>query len=360
MLLVAGYSAEGYRPLFARHVQAVKEHGFARGEYPAKRKDGTLIEVETRSSGMSFGGRFCLIIVGQDITARKRAEQALQQSEETLRTFLNALPEPALLMDRDGTLLVSNQAFARTLALPAGELIGKDVFSLFPPKIAKRGRLSLTRSSAPGSRCSSRTTRDGRHLMNFVSPVLDPAGNVTRVAVFALDITERKQAESALASQEALYRTLFELSPDGILLEDDNGNILDANQALCRSFGYTREELLHQNVRWFVPAGWPGRGGAAPGPLRAGQTLEHEVWNIRKNGQRCLMRLNEKPLPLPDGRQGILVVARDITESKRARVDQASLSVPGREAQRGENASGGGPGRLCRRRPALAMGHVPP
>ena len=48
------------------------------------------------------------------------------------------------------------------------------------------------------------------------------------------------------------------------------------------------------------------------------RTLEHEVWNIRKNGERCLMRLNEKPLALPDGRQGILVVARDITQSKRA------------------------------------------
>jgi PAS domain S-box-containing protein len=51
--------------------------------------------------------------------------------------------------------------------------------------------------------------------------------------------------------------------------------------------------------------------------LRAGQTLEHEVWNLRKNGDRRLMRLNEKPLALPDGGEGILVVARDITQSKR-------------------------------------------
>ena len=322
MLLVAGYSAEGYRPLFARHVQAVKEHGFARGEYPAKRKDGTLIEVETRSSGMNFGGRFCLIIVGQDITARKRAEQALQQSEETLRTFLNALPEPALLMDRDGTLLVSNRAFVRTLAQPAGELIGKHVFSLFPPKLAEARKALIDQVIRTREQVQFDDTRDGRHLMNFVSPVLDSAGNVTRVAVFALDITERKQAESALASQEALYRTLFELSPDGILLEDDNGNILDVNQALCRSFGYAREELLHQNVRWFVPPDHQGDVEAHLATLQTGQTLEHEVWNVRRDGQRVLMRLNEKPLPLPDGRQGILVVARDITESKRAEVTQ--------------------------------------
>ena len=121
---------------------------------------------------------------------------------------------------------------------------------------------------------------------------------------------------------------LFELSPDGILLEDTNGNILDANQALCRSFGYSREELLRQNVRCLVPPEGQGEVEAHLAALRAGQALEHEVWNIRKNGERCLMRLNERPLALPDGRQGILVVARDITESKRAELTkEAFLSL---------------------------------
>ena len=59
--------------------------------------------------------------------------------------------------------------------------------------------------------------------------------------------------------------------------------------------------------------------------LRAGQGLEHEVWNLRKNGERCLMWLNEKPLALPDGRRGILVVARDITQSKRAEVTKETF-----------------------------------
>jgi PAS domain S-box-containing protein len=325
MHVLSGVSLEAHDRLFKASVGQVKTRGATTGEYLARRKDGTLIEVEIRSSGMSVGGRLCLVVVGQDITERKQREEALRQSEETLRVFLNALPEPALLMDRNGTLLACNRAFARALAMPERELIGKPVFTLFPPKVAEGRRALFEQAIRTREQVQVEDTRDGRHLMNIVCPVLDAAGNVSRVAIFALDITQRKKAESALARQEALYRTLFELSPDGILLEDANGNILDVNQALCQSFGYSREELLHQNVRWFVPPEHQGEVAAHLATLRAGQTLEHEAWNLRKNGDRCLMRLSEKPLTLPDGRQGILVVNRDITESKRGEMTRETF-----------------------------------
>ena len=317
MLVVSGDSPEQSRRAFERSLEQVKARGFTAGEYVARRKDGTVIEVETRTSGMSVGGRFCLVVVGQDITQRKRAEQALRQSEETLRVFLDAVPEPALLLDREGTILLANRALAHSLGLPQGELAGQYAFGLIPARVAETRKAMFDRVIRSREPVRFEDAHGGRHFMNFESPVLDSAGNVTRVAMFALDITERKQVEWALAKQEALYRTLFELSPDGILLEDANGNILDANQALCQSFGYSREELLRQNVRCFVPPEGRHEVEAHLATLRAGQTLEHEVWNLRKDGERCLMRLNEKPLALPDGRQGILVVARDITQSKR-------------------------------------------
>jgi PAS domain S-box-containing protein len=304
--------------MLAASLEQVVAHGSAAADYVARRKDGSLIEVETRTSGINVGGRFCLVVVGQDITHRKRAEQALRQSEETLRVFLDAIPTPAFLLDRDAAILLSNKALTRSLGLPEGKLAGQSVFGLLPPEVAATRKAMFDQVVLTRKPARYEDVRAGRDFLTFESPVLDAAGNVTRVAVFSLDISERKQAESALAKQEALYRTLFELSPDGIVLEDTDGNILDANQAICRSFGYSREALLHQNIRWFVPPEHQGEVATHLAALRSGQSLEHEVWNVRRSGERCLMRLNEKLLALPNGRQGILVVARDITQSKRA------------------------------------------
>ena len=318
MLAVTGHPPEEFRGILATSLEQVEAHGSAAADYVARRKDGSLIEVETRTSGINVGGRFCLVVVGQDITQRKRAEQALRQSEETLRVFLNAIPTPAFLLDREAAILLSNTALARSLDLPEGKLAGQSAFGLLPPKVAATRKAMFDQVVLTRKPARYEDVRAGRDFLTFESPVLDAAGNVTRVAVFSLDISERKQAELALAKQEALYRTLFELCPDGIVLEDSDGNILDANQALCRAFGYSREALLHQNIRWFVPPEHQGEVDAHVAALRSGQSLEHEVWNIRRSGERCLMRLSEKPLALPNGRQGILVVARDITQSKRA------------------------------------------
>jgi PAS domain S-box-containing protein len=128
----------------------------------------------------------------------------------------------------------------------------------------------------------------------------------------------RKHSEEALARKQALYRTLFELCPDGIILEDPQGNILDANQAVCELSEYSRSELLQKNVRCFVPAEAQSDVELHLARLNDGETLDHEVWNVGKHGARHLLRLRERPMALPDGQRGFLVVATDITQRKRA------------------------------------------
>jgi PAS domain S-box-containing protein len=195
MHALAGVSVEAHNRNFKATVEQVRTGGSSAGDYLARRKDGSFIEVETRSSGVSVGGRFYLVMVGQDITERKKREEALRQSEATLRVFLNAVPEPAFLLDRNGTILVSNQALARRLGLPEGDLIGKDPLDLIPSNLAESRRAMFDQVVRSREAVRFEDSREGQHCLNFESPVLDSAGNVTRVAVFAFDITERKQAE---------------------------------------------------------------------------------------------------------------------------------------------------------------------
>jgi PAS domain S-box-containing protein len=137
-------------------------------------------------------------------------------------------------------------------------------------------------------------------------------------ATLAADAARRIEAERATAERERVYRTLHELSPTGILLESEDGVILDANQAICDALGFTRAELVGRNVRSLPPPGDLPRVERDLQSLLEGHTLFHEVRNIRKDGRECFMELRERAITLPDGQRRIIVAANDITARKAA------------------------------------------
>jgi len=129
---------------------------------------------------------------------------------------------------------------------------------------------------------------------------------------------EKHQAAQSLHYSEEYYRSLFALSPAGILLEDTEGNILEANEAVFRLSGYSKEELLGKNIRIFAPEEDETRIRKDLQRIIAGETLRQEVINVRKDGSKQHAELTDTRIILPDGRQGILSVNNDITERKKA------------------------------------------
>jgi len=141
----------------------------------------------------------------------------------------------------------------------------------------------------------------------------DKTGKIHGCIGILQDITKRKNQELTSQALEKRYRLLFELSPTGIILEDDNGIIVEVNPAICQSLQRTREELIGMDAREL-----------SLDPLikvednirriLAGEELHHiEPTNIR-DGSTCMMELHETAINLPDGTRHILVIAHDITE----------------------------------------------
>jgi PAS domain S-box-containing protein len=137
------------------------------------------------------------------------------------------------------------------------------------------------------------------------------------VAVFD-NITERKKAAALLAEREQLYGALFNLSPTGIMLANDEGAILEMNEALCANYGYSRTELLGKNVRLLVAEEYRSKIDRNRTEILQGKMLHHEVVNIDKEGALHWMELREASILLPGGRTGILTVSTDVTERKRS------------------------------------------
>lgn len=117
---------------------------------------------------------------------------------------------------------------------------------------------------------------------------------------------------------EKLYRMLFELSPTGLLLEDTNGIIIDVNPAFCNSIGYKKEELVGQSVDILVHPDALDQVAENINQLKKGKILKHHEKSLRKDGSICYMDLHESKISLPDGKEGILCIANDVTEKVKA------------------------------------------
>lgn len=149
-------------------------------------------------------------------------------------------------------------------------------------------------------------------------PILNHKGEIEAIEGIARDITERKKAEEKRINQEKLYRTLFDLSPAGIMLEDLDGNIIDCNDNYLITTGYPREELIGQNVRKIVPPEFLSDVDEHIEEIKKGKTLLFEVHTLMKDGSRRIVELHETMITFPDGNKGIIVVTNDITERKKA------------------------------------------
>ncbi len=127
----------------------------------------------------------------------------------------------------------------------------------------------------------------------------------------------RKKLEKQILKSEEKYTALFELSPSGIILQDTKTNILDANDAVCKAFGYTRRELLKMKVKTLVPK--RNHSGIQKNlkAILSGSLLCHQVENIRKDGSICYNELYERKITMPGGEERILTIANDITSRRK-------------------------------------------
>ena len=187
-----------------------------------------------------------------DITDRKKAEESLRESVETLRAFLNANPEVSFLMDAKGTVLVANESLFKRFSKNSEEIIGSCLYDLFPEDVTKKRKYHFDEVFRTGKPVHFEDVRMDRNYETFVHPVFDKEGNVAEVAVLGFDITERKQTEEALRSSEEKYRTILENIEEGYYEVDIAGNFTFLNESMCRIYGYLKEELMGMNDRQYT------------------------------------------------------------------------------------------------------------
>jgi PAS domain S-box-containing protein len=133
---------------------------------------------------------------------------------------------------------------ANRLGKSLDELIGTCIYDHFPPDVGKSRKLLIDQVFSSGVGLVFEDIREGTYFENRIAPILDLKGEVTRVVIYATDITSRKQTEIALIESESRYRTLAEAAQDMIFIINPDDCIEYVNEFAARKLGKRNEEII--------------------------------------------------------------------------------------------------------------------
>ena len=198
----------------------------------------------------SSGG---IIVQFSDITDRRLMEDSLRNSKEKFRKVFQSSPAPMCLVDVDknACFLEVNDAFEQVTGYRRNEIIGHTSTELGlydDSRDLEECRRQLLTQGEYRNREVRFRNKNGDVIIGLISAEqIELDGNLCAISV-AVDVTEQRQTEQALRESEQLYRQLFEVESDAILVVDrESGRLLAANAAATVLYGYSREELLSMN-----------------------------------------------------------------------------------------------------------------
>jgi PAS domain S-box-containing protein len=213
------------------------------------RVDGTSVIVEGRGVKTFIDGKPALQVAIRDITERKRAEEALRESEGKLNAMLQSIDDPMSMMDKDLTIIWANEPAKRYFGK---NIIGKkcyEAYHLRPVPCEPYPCLTLKAFLDGKTHRHDIKVIDSQGKERFFEctasvALRDNSGKPVAVLETSRDITNRKMAEDALRESEAIARALINAPTDSVILMDTQGIILALNETAALRFGKRSDDLV--------------------------------------------------------------------------------------------------------------------
>jgi PAS domain S-box-containing protein len=320
------FIAKQDHPRFLGNLRRTVEEGITRDiEYSFLNKDGSFFPGEISAAVVrdGFGQPYALVAVVRDIVERKRSQEALRQSHDELRAIYNGMFTGLLVIDFETKRLVkTNPAICRMLGYSEAELLSRSLTDIHPPEElpAVLERLQARAEGRFQGYSNVHIVRKDGQLLDaeIVANILTYGGRSCIVGFFR-DVTERKQAEAALAESEAKYRQLVETTDTGYLILDDEGRVVDANGEYVRiSSHHDLGEIVgHSVVEWTAPYDRDRNAQEVENCVRVGQVRQLEIDYIGPDGKVIPIEINASTITTKTGKR-ILSLCRDITERRQA------------------------------------------
>ncbi|HWC77796.1 MAG TPA: PAS domain S-box protein [Blastocatellia bacterium] len=263
----------------------------------------------------------------EDITERKRAENALLDSQALFDSLVNSLPQHVFCKDTDGTFTFGNKSFCAWLGTPLGEVVGKRDSDLFAREVAERNIQAdklILESGRTLDSVEEFVTPDGRasYVQVVRTPRYDSRGGVVGLQGIFWDVTEKRIAEDALAHERDLLHALMNNTPDYIYFKDARGRFVRINKALAELLGVDdpKDAVGKTDRDFFASDQADDFNSNEEQIVRTGVPIIGKVENaIKADGSSHWVLTTKVPMRDSEGAvAGIIGISKDITERKEA------------------------------------------
>ncbi len=291
-------------------------------ELLAKNGHGVMVEVNSRivyENGIPIGVQG----IARDITARKKAEEALRETEERYRDLVENAIDSIYTLDLEGNYTSVSEAGERITGYSRQQSLGQNFNQTVAPEYQERAAHFHAEQIAGREVAAFELyviAQDGRRVaLEINTRSIKENGVVVGVQGIARDISARKKAEEALRETEERYRELVENAIDIIYSHDLEGNYTSVNRAGEKITGYTNAEILAMNMADTLAPEYLGKAMQMLAEKLAGnETAAYEVELIAKDGHRVALEVNTRIVSENGVAVGVQGIARDITDRKLA------------------------------------------
>ena len=300
---------------------------------PVRLPDGTIVGVTAFIRDVSErmamqtaanGARLALLSLLEDQmrdrAALESASASLQESERMFALFLRHSPVHVFIKEVSATesrVLRASDSFQQMLGISGADMVGKTMMELFPPDLAAKITADDRALISTDEPLTLEEELNGRSFTTIKFPIA-MAGR-TLLAGYTMDITERKQAELALAKERAFLKTLIQALPDLVWLKDPAGTYLACNPRFEAFFGASEQQIVGHSDYDFVERELADsfRNNDLLAIDAGGPSVNVEEVCFRSDGHLELLETIKAPMFDANGALiGVLGVGRDISRAR--------------------------------------------
>ncbi|MCK4282963.1 MAG: PAS domain S-box protein [Candidatus Brocadiae bacterium] len=293
------------------------------------RPDGKDNTYEFSAVSVKVGEKYHIIGVDRDITERVRAEQALREGEERLRSLFEAAKNVAFVTtDIEGSearILDFSPGAEQMFGYSRQEVVGQPLAILHVPEdVGKFPKvIAATRRAEAGVRGEVQLVRkSGQRFPALLTtlPIFDADRNMIKILGVSIDITERVRAEQALRESEERNRMLLASLPQRIFFKDRDSVFVSVNEPFARDLGLSPEQVVGKDDSDFHPADLAEKYRSDDRRIMQSRKPETLVERNVADGVERTVEVVKAPVINDEGEvTGLLGIFTDVTERVRAR-----------------------------------------